>query len=140
MENILCISSRLHPGVSSVFINMQKVGLCTHLYLEDIPEPDDFSEWKLVILGAWVNEYNERIKKIRITSKVGILITSSIGQIEQTNYMELQQLQEILNHLDNKLIDFVFVGCKNLYEVLKQDKIKFFPYPIYIHSEEQHDI
>ncbi|MDO8623160.1 MAG: hypothetical protein Q7R52_02845 [archaeon] len=128
MGNILTISSKFHPGVTSVFTNMCSViDNCEHEYFEDSKK--DVNEYLLVVLGAWVDGYEELIEKIKV--KKAILWTSSILQSEMTpDRVELKIFLKIQKLLADGKIDFILVGDKKLFMATDDERICLFPYPI----------
>jgi len=126
---ILTLSSKAHPGVCAVFENF--IGIIEnseHKFIEDITDDFKFDNYSLVILGAWTDIHEKILEKIKC--KKAILITSSLGQIEQSNYIELNHLKIIFTWLEEMKIDKIFIGSKELYYIFKNSNILPFPYPL----------
>lgn len=117
-------------GVMSVFRHGESLGLWDFKRFEDIKLPD-ITKYDLVILGSWINEYNFIIDYVQQNNtKIGVLITSSMGQVEMSpDYVELSQMNNIFALKKVGKIDYVFIGSKPMYECLKSEGVNLFPYP-----------
>jgi hypothetical protein len=122
-----------YPGVSSVFENMQDVGLCEFIRLGNSQETIIPNDADLYLLGAWHDVYSSIITQIRshCKGKIGVLVTSSAGQMESTaNQIEIVQLNKLFEMLTRREIDYIFFGSYELFEYYKDiDGVKRFPYP-----------
>lgn len=129
---ILCTTPKAFVGVSSVFMHLSSIGLADFVSLEEL-NLEIVNKYDLIIFGAWDNLYLQYI--LNAKCKKALLLTSAIAQVEMSPSMiELAYLKNILKLLDDKKLDYIFVGDKNLYEVIKKDKIYWFPYPIDINA------
>lgn len=126
---ILVISPKEFVGVSAVFDNGYKLGLWDFVYLQDL-DTKKLSEYEHIIFGAYHPEYEKLFPLVKC--KKSILITSSIGQVEQAN--EQQLLERIIYLAHKNIIDEVYFGSKDFYDCFKTiiKNSNHFPYPIHI--------
>ena len=126
MGKIISVSSRSHPGVTSVFTHLSKTIGSTHYFAEDI---DVVPECEIALFGAWTNKYNTLLPTVK--GKRAIVWTSSTWQQESTpNMVEVELFEQILNLVNTGKIDYLFIGDKDLAEVHKSERILYFPYPL----------
>lgn len=136
MKKILVTCPQEFVGVSSVFKHFVSLGLGKFVPTQQLT-PELIKQADFLLLGAWHPSYNDLIK---LPIKKGILLTSSILQIELTpNMIELQYLNYILSLLKEDKINYLFCGSPNLYEAIKlfetqkEENIYYFPYPYNTH-------
>lgn len=124
---IVFITPKNFVGNCAIAKHGASMGLWDILYLEDF-SLDRLNNYNLIIFGAYTPAYDNIINSTKL--KKAILLTSSVGQIEQTERMiELDYVNKLLGMLKDGNIDFIFVGSRDLYQVIKTDKIHYFPYP-----------
>ena len=116
------------PGVEAVGKAGQALGLWKYMNVSTIVNTiveDDFIIW-----GAWHEYYNREIRKHRC--KQGRLICSSLGQMEMSG-IELEWLTYDFKLLEKGVLDYIFFGSKDAYEVYKtrHENVRWFPYPVY---------
>ena len=132
MQRILCVSSKLHPGVSKVFNNfINVVDNSKHIFVENITSDHDFDNFDLIIFGAWHPLYLPMFQNI--TCKKSVLWTSSPLQMELSpDSVEINFFNELCSLLDKRIIDYIFIGDKKFSKIFSNKKIKQFYYPIHL--------
>ncbi|RKY45268.1 MAG: hypothetical protein DRP88_07670, partial [Candidatus Neomarinimicrobiota bacterium] len=117
------------PGVEAFCKNLSVVAGTKHFTLGE--DEIKISHDSVVVFGAWSPIYQTLLHKI--PGKVGVLWTSSGGEMEMTpNGVEILYLNEIFNLLNKGVIDFILFTDPNLYHVFKQDNVFHIPCPVKI--------
>lgn len=133
---ILFITSKVFPGICSVGNHGRGLGLWDLGFVEGgLPSLADYDG--VILAGTLVqgfdvqNAFKDMIVKCNAADvPVGVLCTSSIGQMEFTLNIEPALLLSWLGWLEKREIDFLFVGSKDLYELVKADRVRHFSYPV----------
>lgn len=137
---ILALSSKQHPGVTSVFRNMMQLGLCDYATIEDF-QPGQETGYSLVLLGAWTNRHLEILNTVKI--KKAIVWTSSLAQMELSpSQIENQIFGHIFDLLVEKKLDHFLLGDNRMATLWcrwhdQKEKIHHFPYPIYLKTHDK---
>lgn len=108
-------------GVESVRKHGEALGLWRSSYYTITKED-------LAIFGAWHPNYSRRLREL--DCKKARLVTSSIGQMEMSG--ELPWLEQDFKLLERGVLDYIFFGSSDAYEVYKirHENVRWFPYPI----------
>lgn len=123
-NNVLCVCSKSFPGVSTVFFHGQKLGLWDFKHIESI-NLQEIQDYNLIIFGGYHWMYEHWLPYCK--QKKAFLITSSLGQIEQSG--EAEMFSRMIELLKNNTINYLLVGSKDLKESLGDNRIFRFPYP-----------
>ena len=125
-RRIITTCSPFFPGVRAVFRHGEELGLWKFM------ETSELLVWQypqdaLVIFGAW-DQYNYAIQHVKNAgSKVALLWTSSIGQMEMAQG-EVGFFEEIRKRHKEGKIDFLLAGDETICNVWKE--FLYFAYPI----------
>ena len=107
-------------------------GLWTRVNFQELDTIEQDSN-TTIILGAFTPSYTQVIHKLRDKGfRVGILWTSSLGQMEQVPE-ELTFFNEINTLLQNNALDFILCGDWTLPLVFKN--LLYAPYPVHYDNE-----
>jgi len=122
-EKIVAISVGF-PGVVRALKHGRDLKLWDLVVLSEqpvhIPRADAY------ILGAWHKSYSQLLKELPENSRIGILWTSSAGEMD----LEQVEISYLAKIIDNERIDCVLFSTEALANSFK--KGVFFPYPIVI--------
>lgn len=113
------------PGIHAVARNGERLGYWKVEYVIDAPKGSDLN-----IFGAWDDSYSRLLRMI--SGKKARLVGSSLGQMEMSG-IELKWLDYDFKLLEKGVLDYLFFGSKDLYELHKDnEKVHWFLYPIFL--------
>jgi len=113
------------PGVSRLFDETISVVGGEHIYLRDLHK---VTKEDIVIFGAWHSQYSTAIRRCKAKKKI-IEFSSPLLQ-QDLSGVESEYLLTILQLLDKKVIDGLWVVDEGNYKVLKDKEGVFYtPHP-----------
>lgn len=122
------------PGVSRVLEEGEKLGLWRFIRLGDDPEVR-LPEADCFLLGAWHPDYPELVKLLPPGARVGVLWTSSMGEMG----FEPSEIAALSGLLNNPKVEFIWCGDPAV-GALRPPKTFYAPYPLVVEDHRRRDL